>query len=159
MEPLGSFPAFVAGKPNFCEQRQNHDEASEGPVLQPDISRPIDGISGGRGRRRGGRRGRVRANDVKTRSFGRTTLQSSVKKTGQWIIESGQRGSYASHPTSVYRDFENPASGSFLRLPSAARFPGQPQVLSYSTSLGRSGNSGTLRASCRQDDRCCGDRQ
>src|SRR6516164_568647 len=103
MEPLGSFPAFVAGKPNFCEQRQNHDGASEGPVLHPDIPRPIDGISGGRG----GGRGRVRANDVKTRSFGRTTLQSSVKKTGQWIIESGQRGSYASHPTSVYRDFEN----------------------------------------------------
>ena len=55
--------------------------------------------------------------------------------------------------------FKNLASGSLLRLPSAARFPGQPQVLSYSTSLGRSGNSGTLRASCRQDDRCCGDRQ
>jgi hypothetical protein len=45
------------------------------------------------------------------------------------------------------------------RLPSAAGFPGQCQVLNYSTPRGRLGNSGTPRVSFHRRDRYCGDRQ
>jgi hypothetical protein len=51
-------------------------------------------------------------------------LESSVSKTGYWIIESGNEGRALRNPTSVYRDIENPACGSLLRYQAGLAFRG-----------------------------------